>query len=1049
MMSAPTTNQEVTLSRTLRSCLLTLAATLSLTPLYAITYIVPQDRDLVHRADAIAVVTAGESHAEVTPDGRYVTVVSLTVGERIKGDLAPDAIQLVEPGGIVGDRGTIIPGSPRYEAGKSYLVFLLKTKQGAWATYGLQLGQFELTIDINGAPIATRMGQEREVFGFNEGDWSPHTEKLRDARAFLNFVRGEAAEVGSQSAQSYLREPAETVVLQFPEFRPRANFTIHETATRADYLLSGNFRWQNPTANFHYCCAPTFQPAPLDGPGASSAAVSNWNGAGAGINYSLGTVNTAKAIGPPGDGQNTIVFNDANGELAGAFPGAAAYGQITVGSGSYSNLGDGITYIAIQEVDVVVAKNLNTSQATFVGVMTHELGHTLGFRHSDQNGSGSACGAPLICTTDAVMNSTVAFGLQSLRPYDQGAATTVYGSGPPPCVGPSITGQPTASQTISAGSSTTLSVVAAGTGITYQWYIGNPGNTSNPIPGATSSSVSVSPSTTTTYFVRVTGQCAPTTVDSTAAVVNVTCQNPAITQQPVGSSVSAGTSAQLTVGATGSSLTYQWFSGATAANATPSTGTAVPSSNSPSIFVSPTSTTFYSVRVSGTCGTPQISAVVQVTVTAAGCPAVNAPTPASSGGPTTYTLSASPSTGSGASITTVAWFTAGGGTSPFATGSSVSVTPSGSVTYFYQATNSCGNASNSGTIVLTGPSCSVTASANGPSSVIAGANFTLTSNATGTGLSYQWYIVAPDGTASAISGAVSPNLTTSITSNTKYLVKVSASCGNSTNSNTVTVNLNTGQCSAGTDLCVDGLRYKISLMARDPSGKTAQGKALYQTDVFGYFSLAEFTGNPGNPEVFIKVLGPTSKGVPVIFYSGLTNLDYTITVNDLQTGQLFKAYHVTPPPGGSFISKGDFDFEGNVSTACADITVTKSQESPGSCGTDASTLCLLNRFRVTMTAHDDPARTGKTVSGQTIPKNTDFGFFSTPGLSNDPSNVEAFVKAINATSFDGHYWIFLGGLTDVEYTIKVVDTTTGKANTYFKPLHSTCGLNDVNAFNAP
>ncbi|MEO6259110.1 MAG: hypothetical protein ABIP63_02130 [Thermoanaerobaculia bacterium] len=1020
---------------------------LSLAPLYAITYIVPQDRDLVRRADAIAVVTAGQSHAEIAADGRIVTVIALTVGERIKGDLASEVIQLVEPGGIVGDRGMMIPGSPRFDAGRSYLVFLRKTKQGEWATWGFQLGQFELTLDINGAPIATRMGQEREVFGFNEADWSPHSEKLRDAKAFLNFVRGEVAQVGSQTTESYLRDPAQTIILEFPEFRPRADFVIRATATRADYLLSGNFRWQSPSAAFRYCCAPTFQPG-LDGPGASSAAMSNWNGAGAGISYSLGTPNTAQASGPPGDGQNTIIFNDPINELAGAFPGAAAYGQITVGSGSYSNLGDGITYISTQEVDVVVAKNISgIGQATFTGVMTHELGHTLGFRHSNQNGGGGNCAAPLVCTGDAVMNSIIPNGLQSLRPYDTDAAQTVYGSGPV-CTPPTIASGPQ-SQTITAGDSVNLSVTAGGSGpFTYQWFIGTSAS-GTAISGATSSTLSQTPASTTSYFVRVTGQCAPT-AGATATVTVAPCQNPVITQNPVGSSISQGSGTQLTVGATGTGLTYQWFSGASAANATPSTGTAIGGSNSASIQVFPASTTFYSVRVSGACGTPQNSTVAQVTVTPPGCPAINAPAPSSSGGPNTFTLTAFPS---GGTITMIAWFTAGGGTTPFSSGTqtSISVTPNGPTTYFYQASNSCGNVTNSGLTAVTPtgpPPCSVALTASGPANAIAGANFNLTSTFTGTatGLRYQWYRGNSGDLSSPIDGAVSPTFTTSITSTSSYFVRATSSCGASANSNTVTVNLNTGQCTAATDLCVDGLRYKVSLVAKDPTGKTAQGKALYQTDVFGYFSLAEFTGDAGNPEVFVKVLGPTAKG-PIVFYSGLTNLDYTITVTDLQTGQVFKQYRVTPPPAGSLISKGDFDFEGNVSTACADITVTKSQESPGSCVTDGSTLCLLNRFRVTMSAFDD--RSGKTVSGQTIPKNSVFGFFSTPGLSNDPSNVEAFVKAINATSFDGHYWIFLGGLTDVQYDIKVVDTVTGKANNYRKPLRSTCGLNDVSAFNAP
>ena len=54
------------------------------------------------------------------------------------------------------------------------------------------------------------------------------------------------------------------------------------------------------------------------------------------------------------------------------------------------------------------------------------------------------------------------------------------------CNPASITTQP-ASSTISSGTPVTLTVVASGTApLTYQWYTGDKGDTSNPIPGATS-----------------------------------------------------------------------------------------------------------------------------------------------------------------------------------------------------------------------------------------------------------------------------------------------------------------------------------------------------------------------------------------------------------------------------------------------------------------------------------------------------------------------------------------------------------------------------------
>jgi sugar lactone lactonase YvrE len=105
---------------------------------------------------------------------------------------------------------------------------------------------------------------------------------------------------------------------------------------------------------------------------------------------------------------------------------------------------------------------------------------------------------------------------------------------PSACTAPSISVQPQ-STTITSGQTATLSVTASGsTPLTYQWYIGSSGSTANPVAGGTNSSVTVSPTSTTAYWVRVTGQCSPT-ADSATATVTV---NPASASAPTISSIS-------------------------------------------------------------------------------------------------------------------------------------------------------------------------------------------------------------------------------------------------------------------------------------------------------------------------------------------------------------------------------------------------------------------------------------------------------------------------------------------------------------------------------
>lgn len=101
------------------------------------------------------------------------------------------------------------------------------------------------------------------------------------------------------------------------------------------------------------------------------------------------------------------------------------------------------------------------------------------------------------------------------------SATATITVSPPPGVAPSITSQPQ-SKSITAGQTASLSVSASGTApMSFQWYTGASGNTSSPVAGATSASVTTPALTvTTSFWVRVTNGYGA--ADSAAATVTVT-----------------------------------------------------------------------------------------------------------------------------------------------------------------------------------------------------------------------------------------------------------------------------------------------------------------------------------------------------------------------------------------------------------------------------------------------------------------------------------------------------------------------------------------------
>ena len=65
-----------------------------------------------------------------------------------------------------------------------------------------------------------------------------------------------------------------------------------------------------------------------------------------------------------------------------------------------------------------------------------------------------------------------------------------------------------------------------------------------------------------------------------------------------------------------------------------------------------------------------------------------------------------------------------------------------------------------------------------------------------------------------------------------------------------------------------------------------------------------------------------------------------------------------------------------------------------------------------------------------------------------PSNLELMVKVLDGSGVNGHFWVFYGALSDVEYTITVTDTATGSQRTYHNPLHHLASGAYLDAFPA-
>jgi hypothetical protein len=256
-------------------------------------------------------------------------------------------------------------------------------------------------------------------------------------------------------------------------------------------------------------------------------------------------------------------------------------------------------------------------------------------------------------------------------------------------------------------------------------------------------------------------------------------------------------------------------------------------------------------------------------------------------------------------------------------------------------------------------------------------------------------------------------------------------------------------CAAGTaHLCLgDGQRFDVQVSWKNPyTGETGTGRSLPLTGDTGAFWFFD----PANLEVMVKVLdGRAVNGNFWVFYGSLSNVEYTVTVTDTTTGAK-KSYHNAPL---QFASRADVDaFPGGATATVAAPQAAGALVPPpalrpvsfaaADCAPTLTALCLQNRFRVEVSLIDP--RTDTFGPGEAVPLSGDTGafwFFA-------PSNLELMVKVLDGGAINGHFWVFYGGLSDVNYVLTVTDTATGAQRTYDNPLHHLASAADLDAFTA-
>ncbi len=246
-----------------------------------------------------------------------------------------------------------------------------------------------------------------------------------------------------------------------------------------------------------------------------------------------------------------------------------------------------------------------------------------------------------------------------------------------------------------------------------------------------------------------------------------------------------------------------------------------------------------------------------------------------------------------------------------------------------------------------------------------------------------------------------------------------------------------------TRLCLGG-RYAVEAVWRDFQGNRGAGHAAPLTADTGTFWFFD----PSNVEVVLKVLDGRGVNDHVwVFYGALSNVEYTLTVTDTQTGLSHRYLN----PSGQLASVADTKAFGPLGAtaesvaSASPLALVERKVVPSAvtaaCAPSSTRLCLNgDRFAVEIAWKDFQGNTGTGKAVELDGGDTGYFWFF------NESNVEVVLKVLDGTPVNGHHWVFYGALSNVEYTVTVTDTQTGEINTYKNPAGRLASVADTGAF---
>lgn len=402
------------------------------------TFVLMDEATLLQTSDLVltATTTAIETAAAPGADSPIYTYIHLEPGRLIKGALdGSTPLVLREPGGRFGDRQEWIYGAPEFWVGDRSLLFLERAADGTLHTSSLALGKFTVGVDAAGRATAVRdYGHGAAVLDPATGQLLETTPQAQRLLPLLKRLHHTAR------ADPRRRHTPRTRAIVPPELAG-ATTEVQDAYT----FLGSPSRWFEPD-----CGLPVNYPVDSTGDlqlglntsrAAVDAALAAWtNVPTASLVIQDGGLTTASAFA--GCGTNRIVFNDPFNEITDPTDcgGVLAIGGFCTSGGNpcnppSSSVINGTTFNRIVTGKVTVNNGWGScavwTQCNLSEVLTHEIGHTIGFGHS--------------ADTSATMAATAHFDgrCAGLASDDVAAITFAYPAVGTPLPSPTSTRTPT------------------------------------------------------------------------------------------------------------------------------------------------------------------------------------------------------------------------------------------------------------------------------------------------------------------------------------------------------------------------------------------------------------------------------------------------------------------------------------------------------------------------------------------------------------------------------------------------------------------------------